>query len=75
MGITCNIIYVYFSFILLLFSGLIYVLGRGLGRGLGGDRGKYDKIHENVEKRTKKKGPLLYRLLMKSTNFDSLILV
>jgi len=75
MGITCRIIYFYFSFILLLFSGLIYVLGKGLGGGLGGGRGKYDKIYENVEKRTKKIGSLLYRLLIKLTNFDSLILV
>jgi hypothetical protein len=62
MGIIYSIIYFYFSFILLLFPGLIC----GLGGGGGG--GKYDKIYENVEKRTKKNRPLLYRLLMKLTN-------
>ena len=69
IGITCSIIGFYFSFTLLLFLGLICGLGRG------GGAGKCDKIHENVEKRMKKKGSLLYRLLMKLTNFDSLILV
>ena len=50
IGITYSIICFCFSFILLLFPGLI------CGLGGGGGAGKYDKIHENVEKRTKKKG-------------------
>ena len=50
MGITYSIIGFYFSFTLLLFLGLICGLGRSR------DAGKYNKIHENVEKRTKKIG-------------------
>jgi hypothetical protein len=50
IGITCSIIGFCFSFTLLLFLGLICGLGRG------GGAGKCDKIHENVEKRTKKIG-------------------